>query len=344
MKRALAWLSGVVIATAVAGAVAADEALEAGGVNPGYHPQPEWFKQSFLDLPEDIAEASAAGRRVLLYFYQDGCPYCAKLLEENFGRPAIVRQTREHFDVVAINIWGDREAVDLDGASVTEKHLAEALGVMYTPTLLFLDEAGERVLRINGYYPPQKFTVALEYAAKPRAVDYPGFLAARRSAPAGGDLNPQPFFQSPPHALARTVAPAERPLAVLFEQPDCAACDEFHRDVLDRPRTRELLGQFDVVQLDRWGKAPVLTPDGQRLTAQAWADALGVQYSPTLVFFDRRGREVFRTEAYLRAFHTQSALDYVASGAYREQPNFQRFVQARADRLEAAGEHVDLME
>jgi len=53
---------------------------------------------------------------------------------------------------------------------------------------------------------------------------------------------------------------------------------------------------------------------------------------------------VFRTEAYLKAFHTQSAMDYVASGAYLEQPYFQRYIAARADALEAQGIHVDLME
>jgi len=36
-------------------------------------------------------------------------------------------------------------------------------------------------------------------------------------------------------------------------------------------------------------------------------------------------------------------LDYVASKAYLKQPNFQRFLQARADALEAKGIHIDLM-
>ena len=35
-------------------------------------PHPSWFKESFLDFREDIAEASAEGRRLLLYFWQRG--------------------------------------------------------------------------------------------------------------------------------------------------------------------------------------------------------------------------------------------------------------------------------
>ena len=52
------------------------EQLEAGMVNPGYHEKPDWFKLSFLDIRDDIEEAADSGKRVLLYFYQDGCPYC----------------------------------------------------------------------------------------------------------------------------------------------------------------------------------------------------------------------------------------------------------------------------
>ena len=53
--------------------------LAPGMVNPGYHDKPDWFKNSFLDIREDVADAKAAGKRLVLYFYQDGCPYCKKL-------------------------------------------------------------------------------------------------------------------------------------------------------------------------------------------------------------------------------------------------------------------------
>jgi len=51
---------------------------------------------------------------------------------------------------------------------------------------------------------------------------------------------------------------------------------------------------------------------------------------------------VFRIDAYLRPFHLASALDYVASGAYRKEPSFQRYLQARAEHLRGRGERIDL--
>jgi thioredoxin-related protein len=62
-----------------------------------------------------------------------------------------------------------------------------------------------------------------------------------------------------------------------------------------------------------------------------------------VVFFDDRGEEVFRFDGYLRPFHIESAFDYVTSGAYRQEPQYQRYLQARVERLREAGRTVDLM-
>jgi hypothetical protein len=51
---------------------------------------------------------------------------------------------------------------------------------------------------------------------------------------------------------------------------------------------------------------------------------------------------VFRVEAYLKPFHLASSLEYVARGAYRTEPQFQRFIQARAQRLREKGQPVEI--
>jgi len=68
-----------------------------------------------------------------------------------------------------------------------------------------------------------------------------------------------------------------------------------------------------------------------------------VLYTPSVVIFDGRGAEVLRIEAYVRAFHLQAALDYVAGGAYLKEPSFQRYVQARAEEIRGRGGRVEIM-
>ena len=319
--------------------------LEEGMVNPGYHEPPAWFKESFLDLGEDIAEANAVGKRVLLYFYQDGCPYCARLLEDNFGNKAIADKTREHFDVIALNIWGDREVTLPSGKTMTEKRFAESLKVQYTPTLLFLDERGKGVARLNGYYAPHKFEVVLDYVAgkHEKEMKLAEYYARRNPVASSGKLNPEPFFLSHPLKLADNRRESWRPLLVIFEQKACQPCDEMHQDAFAREPLVMALSNFDIAQVDMRSADRLQTPDGRELPARQWAAELGIQYAPSLVFFDADGKEVFRSEAYLKSFHLHAVLDYVATGAWRHQPNFQRFVQHRADVLRAKGFAVDLM-
>ena len=125
---------------------------------------PEWFVETFLDVREDAAEAARDGRRLMLYFMQDGCPYCRRLVTVNWREPQIVEKTRRHFVPVAINIWGDREVTLADGRRLPEKRFAAALKVQFTPTLLFFDEHGAVAYRIEGYLPPREFSTALDAA------------------------------------------------------------------------------------------------------------------------------------------------------------------------------------
>ena len=317
--------------------------LDAGMVNPGYEEKPDWFKNSFLDIGEDVEEAAAAGKRVMLYFYQDGCPYCAKLLRDNFSQQTVVQKTRKYLDVIAVNMWGDREVTGLDGKQTTEKQFAADLRVMFTPTILMLNEQGKVVLRINGYYHPVKFEAAVDYVGQHKESTLSFAEYYRKLAPveASGKLHDEDFFLQPPYDLQQ-LSKGPKPLMVLFEQKQCKPCDEYHADIYQRKESREQLQRFSIVRLDMWSKTPLITPAGKKSTAQEFAKQLDVKYAPSMVFFDDSGKEVFRSEAYLRAFHVQSILDYVASGAYQKQPNFQRYIAARADKLEAQGIHVDL--
>ncbi|WP_455384777.1 thioredoxin family protein [Acidihalobacter prosperus] len=323
---------------------AADRVTSPGMDEPGVHEQPGWFKQSFLDLREDVAEARASNKRLMVYFYQDGCPYCARLLRDNFGQRRIAEKTRHYFDVVALNMWGDREVTDLHGTSTTEKEFARAQKVMFTPTLLLFDQAGEVVLRIDGYFPPHRFLAAVEYVGQglDAKESFRAYLVRREPVPASGRLHFADNYLQEPYDLRAALQNDSRPLLVLFEQKQCRACDELHGDIFQRAATRKLLSRLQIVLLDQWADTPLVTPQGRRTTARAWASMLGVDYAPSMVFFDHSGRRVFATGGYLRAFHVQSTLDYVASGAYREQPEFQRYIEKRADELRSRGQKINL--
>lgn len=321
----------------------------ANPVRPGtYHgarsaEYPAWFKDSFLDLRADIDEAAQSGRRVILMFTQDNCPYCAALVEHNLSQRTIEATLKERFDVIAVNLWGDREIIGLDGKPYTEKTYGAALKIQFTPSLLFFDEAGNTILRLNGYLPPARFQAALDWVGgrQEKTIAFRDFVAAREPAAHGGGLARQPYFSAPARDLRRR-GKAARPLAVFFEQKDCPDCAVLHRRVLTDPDARRALARFEAVQLDLWGKNTIVTPDGKRLPVRDWARGLGVNYAPAIVLFDPAGREVIRWESSFRVFHTQGMFDYVSSGAYRGEPSFQRYLAGQTEHIRASGRDVNI--
>ncbi len=304
--------------------------------------KPYWFKDSFLEFEEDVAEAAAAGKRVMLYFHQDGCPYCARLVEENFADPAIKAYIVDHFDGIALNMWGDREVVSVGGKAFTEKTFSTALRVQYTPTLLFLDERGKTVLRLNGYYPPEEFRAALQYVAQKREniLSFADFRL-EQLASRDGELIGEDFFLAESN-LQQIIRSSDRPLAVYFEAPGCIECATMHARILSDAATRKLVLAADNVQLGVGSSKSIVTPDGESTTAAEWARRLGIAYTPSVVFFDRDGKEVMRIDAFLKTFHFQSVYAYVLERAYLEEPEFQRYLSARGELIRKSGFDTDI--
>lgn len=133
-----------------------------------------WFLDSFLDLGEDLAEAQAQGKRLVIMWEQRGCPYCKRTHEVNLRLPTIVNYIKKNFVVLQLNLWGDREVTDFDGEVLTEKNLANKYAVLFTPTLQFFPQnlelvggrngAEAEVVRIPGYFKPFHFYFLFHYA------------------------------------------------------------------------------------------------------------------------------------------------------------------------------------
>lgn len=295
-----------------------------------YIEHPPWFKASFLDLREDLADAVQVGKRgLILYIGQENCPYCEALIKNNFGAADIAEYTQRHFDVIELDLWGSRELTDFDGDQHSEHDFANLHSTNFTPSLMFYDQDAKLVLRLRGYYPPYKFRAALEYVADAHyeKESFRDYLARADPPPKFemGDLNDQEFFLRPPHMLDRSRVPAQRPLMVFFEQRDCHACDVLHTQPISDPQVRVQLREFDVIQVDMWSKDPVITPDGRKLTVVDWSKELGLFFAPTLVFFDEGGREVMRIASVVHVYRLGRILEYVANRGYRTGLTYQQW-------------------
>ncbi|WP_435539708.1 SoxW family protein [Azospirillum sp. ST 5-10] len=115
----------------------------------GLYTQP-WFLQSFLTLADDLAEATAAGKRFVIVWEQRGCSYCRDLHLVAFADPVLAAYVRDNFAVLSLNLHGSRVVTDFDGEALEERALARKYGIVFTPTFQFFPEdpaamAGKRV-------------------------------------------------------------------------------------------------------------------------------------------------------------------------------------------------------
>lgn len=151
----------------------------------GLHQQP-WFAATFLDMSEDLADATADGKDLMILVEQTGCVYCQKMHEVNFSRDDIPAYIQEHFLVVQMDMAGTREVTDFDGQTLLERDLMRKWGVRFTPTTLMfatpegtgdgpLDIEKALAMALPGYLKPESHLATLQYVARDGYVNGTSF-------------------------------------------------------------------------------------------------------------------------------------------------------------------------
>jgi len=309
------------------------------GVTP--YETPQWFKESFLEIAEDAAESKDAGKHLVLFFHLDACPYCDQMLIENFSDESNrIDFVKENFDVIAINIKGDREVAFDESTTLAENDLAEQLGVTYTPTMLFIDADNQSVLRLNGYKSQDNMNHAFEYVRSKRYLG--DQTLANYMLQKGKDV-----YKTRDHVRftetddLQALTRENSKILVLFEDAKCSLCNTFHDKVLDNPELGELLEHFTIVRLDAGSDQQITSPDGNEMSAAAYADQLDLDFRPGLIFLEG-GQEIARIDSLLRNWHYYILFRWVAEDAYRQYPNVWDFAAIVSEQHLAAGKNIDL--
>lgn len=298
---------------------------------------PPWFKKSFLDLRDDLNEAREQGKRgIIVFFSQKNCNHCQAFISTTLSDAAIRKRVQKSYDIVGLDIFSDLELTDIDGSVSPIRDFAEKQKARLTPTLLFYGVENKRLLRILGFYPPEKFDRVLDYIEDNhyQRVGLRQYLhsASLNSKQKQTDLNyDYSLFAKPPHRLNRSDTASKRPLMVLFEAPNCNPCARFHKRVLANKEVQGWMAKFDNVQLNSEDNQQKLTlPDGRQLTPKQWADELKLVYDVSVVFFDEAGKEVFRLDAESGKDRMAGSLQYVLEKAYLKHQQMLRWRKEQA--------------
>jgi thioredoxin-related protein len=300
---------------------------------------PDWFKDSFLDIAEDIEEAKDEDKYLMLYMHLSGCPYCYKMIEEGFKDSTNTQIIKDNFDVVAINIRGNKEVTLKEDMTMTEDQVRDHYKVRFTPTIVFLDHNNKMVHKVNGYRSPENFRHALNFV-KSRAYQTTSItkFIKNQERKISYQLRSHKSFQN----ITDLSAKRSKPLLVLFEDKYCVFCDRLHDGHLQNPDILKELELFDVVRFDAESDQDIIDVDGNKTTAEKFANKLGLNYRPGIVMFDQ-GKEVMRIDALLYSYHFAGHLRYIGERHYHQYPeSVFDYLRVYRQKILDSGQDIDI--
>ena len=115
------------------------------------------------DLATEIEDAAEEGKRLIVMFNEDGCPWCNKMRERIFPHPKVVEYFSDRFILIEQDIKGDLELTTPEGDTITQKVFARKQRVRGTPTFVFFDKEGKVAARIAGYQDVTTFIATGRY-------------------------------------------------------------------------------------------------------------------------------------------------------------------------------------
>ena len=192
----------------------------------------------------------------------------------------------------------------------------------------------------TGYITPEKFATVLDYIIGDhyKSTRFRDYLASKERAGHEPDkteksddkLIDNPLFSNPPYRFDRRVTPSTTPLIVIFEQPGCSECIDFHAKVLSKQQVIDTLKAFEVVRLDiNDTTTSVVIPDGRKITPAQWYDEYQFTQLPALVLFDENETEVLKTDTLVLTQRMMNLLNYVLEKAYKKGWTYQQFARSK---------------
>jgi thioredoxin-related protein len=313
------------------------ETVKSGKITGGaIHTAPDWFKESFLEIQDDVDEAAEQNKHVILFFQLNGCPYCDRMLSESFESEPLTSYIQQNFDTIAINVKGDREIAFNDEITVTEKELSEILKVRATPAILFLDGNNKTVTRVNGYRAPQRFQQVLQY------VNQKAYQQGTLAQYLDKNLEKN-IYQLRDNKLftpLNDLSSVKGPLALFFEDSSCYDCNDLHDKILSRDDVQKEFKPFTLVRLDVDSSESIVDLEGNKTTASALADNYQMMYRPGVLIFDN-GDLIRRYDSFLYSHHFKEGFRFVGGGYYKTS-DYRSYSQRRTEELLASGVNIDL--
>jgi thioredoxin-related protein len=131
-------------------------------------------------------------------------------------------------------------------------------------------------------------------------------------------------------SLDEAITEGKSGIIVYFGQKRCAYCEQFINTNLTAPDISHYIQQhYKIIPVDIWGIQDVIDTDGNKYSERELSLHYKTNFTPSLVFYNKKGKPVFRLRGYYPPYKFRAALKYVTEGFYKTE-TFRDYI-ARAE-------------
>ena len=132
--------------------------------------------QEFFQSPPHMLDRSrvAAQRPLVVFFERRACHACDVLHSEPLNDPTVLNQM-QLFDAVQLDLAAETPVITPDGQRTTVRAWGEQLNIHWAPTMVFFDEKGREIIRIDSVVALNRLRNVMEYVLTRAYEEFPTF-------------------------------------------------------------------------------------------------------------------------------------------------------------------------
>jgi thioredoxin-related protein len=133
-------------------------------------------QREFFAKPPHMLDRSRfpARRPLVVFFERRSCHACDVLHSEPLSDPAVIERVRR-FDAVQLDLDAETPVVTPDGERTTAREWGRRLEIHWAPSILFFDERGQEIIRIEAVVGLHRLSTTMDYVLTRAYEEFPTY-------------------------------------------------------------------------------------------------------------------------------------------------------------------------
>ena len=140
-------------------------------------------REFFIEKPFDLKALTHNNKATAVFFEQGNCHACDLLHSDPLSKDLSIQEIKK-MNVVQLNMWADTPVTTPQGKKTTAKDWASSLDIFYAPSIVFFDDNGKEIIRVDSVARFYRLWGVLDYVNQQgykKSKDYQSWRLTQRA-------------------------------------------------------------------------------------------------------------------------------------------------------------------